>query len=78
MPVRAGEFWYDLNLTALPPPVHTTPLVKAAVGSVQGFTVPVENPTSAELVLSISSTNPQVVHAANMDCPSITMALITS
>eukprot|EP01050_Picozoa_sp_SAG11_P014229 SAG11_NODE_1730_length_4364_cov_1.545369_2_plen_104_part_00 len=54
---QVGEFWYDLQLTALPAATQRLPEVQGVVcemGKQQAFALPLENPTSAELVLRVS------------------------
>ncbi|XP_034533198.1 cilia- and flagella-associated protein 47-like isoform X2 [Notolabrus celidotus] len=53
------EFWYQLELYALPPPVITLPPACCHLGKWTRLTIPVVNPTSDTLKITLSNSNPR-------------------
>jgi hypothetical protein len=49
-----GEFWYSVALTALPSPPTVVDTIECMVGSVKVIEVPVENPLSDPVTLSLN------------------------
>uniref|UniRef100_UPI0037E78C74 cilia and flagella-associated protein 47-like n=1 Tax=Semicossyphus pulcher TaxID=241346 RepID=UPI0037E78C74 len=54
-----GEFWYQLELYALPPPVITLPQACCQLGKWTRQTVPVVNPTAETLKIIVANSNPR-------------------
>ncbi|XP_047432995.1 cilia and flagella-associated protein 47-like isoform X3 [Mugil cephalus] len=54
-----GEFWYQLELYALPPPLVTLPQASCQLGKWTRLNIPVVNPTAEPLELTVSNTNPR-------------------
>nr|XP_046237666.1 cilia- and flagella-associated protein 47-like [Scatophagus argus] len=54
-----GEFWYRLELYALPPPVITLPHVCCQLGKWTRQTIPLVNPTAEALELRVANSNPR-------------------
>ncbi|XP_074521086.1 cilia- and flagella-associated protein 47-like [Halichoeres trimaculatus] len=54
-----GEFWYQLQLYALPPPVITLPPACCHLGTWIRLTIPVVNPTCETLKITSSNSNPR-------------------
>lgn len=60
---KVGEFWYELNLDARAASPGVAEGIQCEVGRQSTFTVPVENPTSNEITLTITSDNPSNFYA---------------
>ncbi|XP_029931399.1 cilia- and flagella-associated protein 47-like [Myripristis murdjan] len=54
-----GEFWYQLELCAVPLPVNTLPEVQCQLGKWIRQTIPLVNPTAEPLELTVANTNPR-------------------
>ncbi|XP_027147601.1 cilia- and flagella-associated protein 47 isoform X2 [Larimichthys crocea] len=54
-----GEFWYQLELYALPPPVFTLPQACCQLGKWTRQTIPLVNPTAKTLELLVANSNPR-------------------
>ncbi|XP_044044267.1 cilia- and flagella-associated protein 47-like isoform X3 [Siniperca chuatsi] len=54
-----GEFWYQLELYALPPPVITLPQACCQLGKWTRLTIPLVNPTAETLELIVANSNPR-------------------
>ncbi|XP_056883896.1 cilia- and flagella-associated protein 47-like [Takifugu flavidus] len=54
-----GEFWYQLHLYALPPPVLILPQIYCPLGKWTRQTIPFVNPTAESLQLLVRNTNPR-------------------
>ncbi|XP_062417325.1 cilia- and flagella-associated protein 47-like [Pungitius pungitius] len=54
-----GEFWYQLELYALPPPAITLPEACCQMGKWTSQTVPVVNPTAQPLEVMVANSNPR-------------------
>merc|ERR1719265_64099 len=54
---RVGEFWYDLQLTALPAPPEDLPLLECEVGRTMQHKITIDNPTGQQVLLKAKSTN---------------------
>ncbi|CAK6965505.1 LOW QUALITY PROTEIN: cilia and flagella-associated protein 47-like [Scomber scombrus] len=52
-----GEFWYQLDLYALPPPVITLPQACCQLGKWTRLTIPLVNPTAETLELIVANSN---------------------
>ncbi|KAM8722646.1 cilia- and flagella-associated protein 47-like isoform 1-T1 [Acanthopagrus schlegelii] len=56
---QVGEFWYQLELYALPPPVLKLPQACCQLGKWTRQTVPLVNPTAEPLKLLVANSNPR-------------------
>ncbi|KAM6957968.1 LOW QUALITY PROTEIN: cilia and flagella-associated protein 47-like [Tautogolabrus adspersus] len=63
-----GEFWYQLELYALPPPVIKLPQACWSSGQVTRQTIPLVNPTAETLKISVDNSNPRN-YTLEMDSP---------
>ncbi|XP_045909360.1 cilia- and flagella-associated protein 47-like isoform X3 [Micropterus dolomieu] len=54
-----GEFWYQLELYVLPPPVITLPQACCQLGKWSRLTIPLVNPTADTLDLTVANSNPR-------------------
>ncbi|KAM4711439.1 LOW QUALITY PROTEIN: cilia- and flagella-associated protein 47-like [Anableps anableps] len=54
-----GEFWYQLELYALPPSVITLPQARCHLGKWLKMNIPLVNPTAETLELIVTNTNPR-------------------
>lgn len=54
-----GEFWYQLQLYAVPPPVITEPQTCCQLGKWTRITIPLVNPTAQTLQLTVRNSNPR-------------------
>ncbi|XP_056157527.1 cilia and flagella-associated protein 47-like [Lampris incognitus] len=54
-----GEFWYQLQLYAVPPPTTTLPQVNCQLGKWTTQTIPLVNPTAETLELAVANSNPR-------------------
>ncbi|XP_041638088.1 cilia- and flagella-associated protein 47-like isoform X2 [Cheilinus undulatus] len=54
-----GEFWYQLELYALPPPVITLPQACCHLGKWTRQTIPLVNPTAETLKIIVANSNPR-------------------
>ncbi|XP_033472251.2 cilia- and flagella-associated protein 47-like [Epinephelus lanceolatus] len=54
-----GEFWYQLELYALPPPVIMLPQACCQLGKWTSLTIPVVNPTAEPVELIVANSNPR-------------------
>ncbi|XP_042368969.1 cilia- and flagella-associated protein 47-like isoform X1 [Plectropomus leopardus] len=54
-----GEFWYQLELYALPPPVIMLPQTCCQLGKWTRQTIPMVNPTAEPLELIVANSNPR-------------------
>ncbi|XP_069579420.1 cilia- and flagella-associated protein 47-like [Brachyistius frenatus] len=54
-----GEFWYQLELYALPPPVDTLPQACCQLGQWTRLTVPLVNSTAEPLEVTVTNSNPR-------------------
>ncbi|XP_070786864.1 cilia- and flagella-associated protein 47-like [Enoplosus armatus] len=61
-----GEFWYQLELYALPPPVFTLPQACCQLGKWTRLSIPLVNPTAETLELIVANSNPRH-YALEMD-----------
>ncbi|XP_028275748.1 cilia- and flagella-associated protein 47-like [Parambassis ranga] len=52
-----GEFWYQLELYALPPPVSALPQACCQLGKWTGLNIPLVNPTAEALELIVANSN---------------------
>ncbi|KAM6945797.1 cilia and flagella-associated protein 47-like [Aplochiton taeniatus] len=55
----AGEFWYQLDLQADPPPLTTLPQWSCGLGKWTRQSIPLINPTDETLELAVVNSNPQ-------------------
>uniref|UniRef100_A0AAQ5ZD21 Calponin-homology (CH) domain-containing protein n=1 Tax=Amphiprion ocellaris TaxID=80972 RepID=A0AAQ5ZD21_AMPOC len=53
-----GEFWYQLELYALPPPVVMLPQACCQLGKWTRLTIPLVNPTTEALEMNVTNSNP--------------------
>ena len=56
---RVGEFWYRLHLVSTAAPPTVVPAVECMMGDTKTVAVPIENPLSDEVILSVSSSDPE-------------------
>ncbi|XP_035984268.1 cilia- and flagella-associated protein 47 isoform X2 [Fundulus heteroclitus] len=54
-----GEFWYQLELYALPPSVAVLPQARCHLGKWARMNIPLVNPTTETLKLIVANTNPR-------------------
>ena len=54
-----GEFWYRLHLVATESPPTVVPMVESMLGISQKVEVPIENPLSEEVTLSVDVSDPE-------------------
>ncbi|XP_055022788.1 cilia- and flagella-associated protein 47, partial [Boleophthalmus pectinirostris] len=71
-PEIGDEFWYHLDLYALPLPLVVLPEVKCHLGKWTKITLPLVNPTSEPMELTISNSNPRN-YTLDMDSNNLTL-----
>eukprot|EP01041_Mallomonas_annulata_P004748 gene4748-9429_t len=55
---KVGEFWYHLNLLAIPAPPTTLDVIECMLGSSKGMQVPLENPLDEMVTLNARVSDP--------------------
>jgi hypothetical protein len=54
-----GEFWYKLELTAVPAPAAAVDVIECMVGCSKSISIPIENPLNEQVQLSVALSDPE-------------------